>query len=88
MSLRNIVDATAPGTKIDVKIVREGMEKTITIILGEYKENKGTKKTEEYANVLVCLALVKTPLKPHPPSQSQCLKAAIRNECNCKNECT
>lgn len=50
-SLRNMVSATAPGTKIDVKIVREGKEQTITMTLGEYKEKKIVKKTE-YNNLL------------------------------------
>lgn len=50
-SLRNMVAAMAPGTKIDVKIVREGKEQTITMTLGEYKEKKVVKKTE-YSNVL------------------------------------
>jgi serine protease Do len=50
-SLRNMVAATAPGTKIDVKIVREGKEQTITMTLGEYKEKKVIKKTE-YNNLL------------------------------------
>jgi serine protease Do len=50
-SLRNMVASTAPGTKIDVKIVREGKEQTIPMTLGEYKEKKVIKKTE-YNNVL------------------------------------
>ncbi len=49
-SLRNMVASTAPGTKIDVKIVREGKEQTITMTLGEYKEKKVIKQTE-YNNV-------------------------------------
>jgi serine protease Do len=50
-SLRNMVAAMAPGTKIDVKIVREGKEQTVSITLGEYKEKKAAKKLE-YSNVL------------------------------------
>jgi len=50
-SLRNMVAAMAPGTKIDVKIVREGKEQTVSMTLGEYKEKKTAKKLE-YSNVL------------------------------------
>jgi Do/DeqQ family serine protease len=50
-SLRNMVASSAPGTKVDVKIVRDGKEKTITMTLGEYKEKRVVKKTE-YNNVL------------------------------------
>ena len=50
-SLRNMVAAMAPGTKIDVKIVREGKEQTVSMTLGEYKEKKAAKKLE-YSNVL------------------------------------
>jgi serine protease Do len=49
-SLRNMVASTAPGTKIEVRIVREGKVQTITMTLGEYKEKKVVKKTE-YSNV-------------------------------------
>jgi len=49
--LRNMVAAMAPGTKIDVKIVREGKDQTVPMTLGEYKERKVVKKTE-YSNVL------------------------------------
>ncbi len=49
--LRNMVSATAPGTKIECKIIREGKEQTITMTLGEFKETKVVKKTE-YNNVL------------------------------------
>ena len=50
-SLRNMVSASAPGTKLDVKIIRDGKEQTIPITLGEFKEKKVIKKTE-YNNVL------------------------------------
>jgi serine protease Do len=50
-SLRNMVSATAPGKKVDFKIIREGKEQTITATLGEYKEKKIVKKTE-YNNIL------------------------------------
>ncbi len=50
-SLRNMVAASAPGTKLDVKILRDGKEQTLPITLGEFKEKKVIKKTE-YNNVL------------------------------------
>ncbi len=50
-ALRNMVSQAAPGTKVDVKVVREGKEQTITVTLGEFKEKQVIKKTE-YANVL------------------------------------
>ncbi len=50
-SLRNMVAASAPGTKVDIKIIREGKEQTISMTLGEYKEKKVIKKTE-YENAL------------------------------------
>ena len=50
-SLRNMVSASSPGTKLEVKIVRDGKEQTIPITLGEFKEKKVVKKTE-YNNVL------------------------------------
>jgi serine protease Do len=49
--LRNMVAASAPGTKVDVKIIREGKELTIPMTLGEYKEKKIIKKAE-YENAL------------------------------------
>ncbi len=50
-SLRNMVTSLAPGTKVDVKFVRERIEQTISMKLGEYKEKKITKKAE-YENAL------------------------------------
>ena len=50
-SLRNMVAATAPGTKVDVKFIRDGKEQTVSVTLGELKEKKTAKKTE-YTNVL------------------------------------
>jgi serine protease Do len=49
--LRNMVSASAPGTKVEVKIIREGKVQTIPMTLGEYKEKKVIKKTE-YENAL------------------------------------
>ncbi|HET7319218.1 MAG TPA: PDZ domain-containing protein, partial [Nitrospirota bacterium] len=49
--LRNMVSQSAPGTKADFKIMREGKEKTVTATLGEYKEKQVVKKAE-YDNVL------------------------------------
>jgi len=50
-SLRNLVASMAPGTKTDIRIVRDGKEQTLAVTLGEHKENKVVKKTE-YDNVL------------------------------------
>jgi len=50
-NLRNRVSAAAPGTKVDFKIIREGKELTLPVMLGEYKEKKIVKKTE-YQNAL------------------------------------
>ncbi len=55
-NLRNMVAASAPGTKIEVTIIRDGKEKTISLTLGEYKEKKVVKKTE-YSNVLKGLTI-------------------------------
>ncbi len=49
--LRNMVAGTSPGTKVDVRILRDGKEQTVTVTLGELKESKVVKKTE-YNNVL------------------------------------
>jgi serine protease Do len=50
-TLRNLVSSTAPGAKVDARIIRDGKEQTITMTLGEYKEKKATKKSE-YDNAL------------------------------------
>jgi serine protease Do len=50
-TLRNIVASSAPGTKVDFKIVRNGKEQTVTATLGEYREKKIIKKSE-YDNAL------------------------------------
>jgi len=50
-NLRNTVSATAPGTSVTLRIIRDGKEQTLTVVLGEYKEKKITKKTE-YNNIL------------------------------------
>ncbi len=49
--LRNMVSATSPGTKIDIKIIRDGKEQVISVTLGEYSEKKIVKSTE-YDNAL------------------------------------
>ncbi len=49
--LRNMVSGMAPGTKVDIKILRDGKEQTLSATLGEFKERKVVKKTE-YENVL------------------------------------
>jgi len=50
-SLRNMISATAPGTSITLKIIRDGKEQAVVVKLGEYKEKKIVKKAE-YNNVL------------------------------------
>jgi len=50
-ALRNTVSASAPGTKVDFKVIRNGKEMTIAATLGEYKEKQIVKKTE-YDNAL------------------------------------
>jgi serine protease Do len=49
--LRNMISATAPGTSITLKIIRDGKEQAVVVKLGEYKEKKIVKKAE-YNNVL------------------------------------
>jgi serine protease Do len=46
-----MVSQSAPGTKVDFKILREGKEQTVAATLGEYKEKQIVKKAE-YENVL------------------------------------
>jgi serine protease Do len=55
-SLRNRVSALAPGTKIEIKIVRNGNQQSLTATLGELKEKADVKKTE-YSNVLKGIAV-------------------------------
>jgi serine protease Do len=50
-SLRNLVASIAPGTRTDIRIVRNGKEQTLAVTLGEYQEKRVVKKTE-YDNVL------------------------------------
>jgi serine protease Do len=51
ISLRNRVSSLAPGTKIEMKIIRDGKQQSITATLGELKEKAAVKMTE-YSNVL------------------------------------
>lgn len=50
-SLRNMVSSTAPGKSVNMKIIREGKEQTVTVTLTEYKEKKTVRKAQ-YNNVL------------------------------------
>ena len=50
-TLRNMVSATAPGKSIEMKIVRDGKEQTLTVTPSEFKEKKAVKKIQ-YNNVL------------------------------------
>jgi serine protease Do len=49
--LRNMVAATAPGKSIELKLIRDSKEQTVSVTLGEFKEQKVAKKIE-YNNVL------------------------------------
>jgi serine protease Do len=51
-SLRNMVAAVPPGTNVELTVVREGKEKTMTITLGEYTESQKTRTTTAYDNAL------------------------------------
>jgi serine protease Do len=51
-SLRNMVAAISPGSKVELTVVRDGKEKTLTITLGEYTESQKAKATTEYDNAL------------------------------------
>jgi serine protease Do len=50
-SLRNMASAAAPGKTVQLKIVREGKEQSVTATLVEFKERKVVKKVD-YDNVL------------------------------------
>lgn len=50
-TLRNMVASTPPGKTVEMKIVREGRETTVTAKLSEFKEKKTVKKAQ-YKNVL------------------------------------
>ena len=50
-TLRNLATAAAPGTVVNVKILRNGKEETISVTLGEYKE-KAVVKEAEFRNSL------------------------------------
>jgi serine protease Do len=50
-ALRNMVSATAPGTKAEVKIIRDGKERVLSITLGEFKGKEVAGKSD-YDNVL------------------------------------
>jgi len=51
VSLRNRVSALSPGTKIGIKIIRNGNQQSLTATLSELQEKAAIKKTE-YNNVL------------------------------------
>ncbi|HET6364775.1 MAG: DegQ family serine endoprotease, partial [Nitrospirota bacterium] len=49
--LRNMVAGSAPGTKAEIKVVRDQKEQILTVTLGEFQEKKTAKKID-YNNVL------------------------------------
>jgi len=51
-SLRNMVADTPPGKSVQVKIVRDGKEKILSVTLGEYPEAETAAVKEGYNNVL------------------------------------
>ena len=51
IGLRNRVSALPPGTKIEIKILRDGKQQSLAATLGEAKDKAEVKKTE-YNNVL------------------------------------
>jgi serine protease Do len=44
--LRNMVAGAGPGTKAEIKIVRDQKEQTLTVTLGEFQEKKTAKKID------------------------------------------
>jgi serine protease Do len=50
-SLRNMVSAAMPGTKIDIVVIRDGKKVVLPVTLGEYNEKKAT-RISEYDNIL------------------------------------
>ncbi len=55
--LRNTVAAYAPGTNIELKVVREGKEQNVTVKLGENNEKHKVSASTEYDNVLKGVAV-------------------------------
>ncbi len=49
--LRNMVAGSAPGTKAEIKVVRDQKEQALTVTLGEFQEKKTAKKID-YNNAL------------------------------------
>lgn len=45
-ALRNVVAGTAPGTKVDIVVLRDGKEKTLTAKLGELKAEEGEEEAK------------------------------------------
>lgn len=50
--LRNLVAQKAPGTKVRIKVIRDGKERSLSATLGEFKERKTEKAKVERENVL------------------------------------
>jgi serine protease Do len=51
-TLRNTVANTKPGTKVKIKVIREGYEETLTAIIGELPSEEKPLPVEEYQNAL------------------------------------
>jgi serine protease Do len=47
--LTSTIALTSPGAEVKLKVIREGEEKEVTVIIGELPENTGTQPTEQKA---------------------------------------
>jgi serine protease Do len=51
-NLRNMVANTPPGKRVAVRIIREGKERILYVVLGEFPENLAAQSPGEYSNVM------------------------------------
>jgi len=51
-NLRNMVANTPPGKRVAVRIIREGKERILYVVLGEFPENLAAQSPGEYRNVM------------------------------------
>jgi serine protease Do len=63
-SLRNRVAETAPGTTVNVGIVRDGQERTLSVKLDEQQAAKSARSTEPAADDKAALGVAVEPLTP------------------------
>ncbi len=50
--LRNMAAGTAPGTTVQIKILRDGKERSLSVTLSEFQEKKAATRKSEQDNVL------------------------------------